>query len=220
MPDGLFINGIDASPDAQGMSVDVETLKKLGHGSAGRGRRWLKTWIDKELGATPINGPTDKPDGVRVATEDDEDALLALMMQDVQENALNIASPSPSKILEQIRRGTRRKGNILAVIDGPDGKPVACLNLMFFQWWWSEAHFLQEVWNYVHPAHRASKHAATLMRFARWCSDNMTEKSGYRVWLFMGVTSKAATERKVMFYSQYANPIGAFFIYPHPGGKT
>lgn len=116
--------------------------------------------------------------------------------------------------------GTQRKGAVLGVIDGPDGKPVACINLAFFQWWWSRAYFLQEVWAFVHPAHRKSNHAMHLAQFARWCSDDMTSGFGYRVWLLSGVTSKENVEKKVAFYGRNGNYIGAFFIYPDPKGSV
>ncbi len=219
-PDGFSAPDIAAATDG-GMIISAETLGKLGRGRRNDGRRWLKTWIDNEINAKPINGPTEKPANVRIGTVADELGLHRLMMLDVEENARAIAEPCPDKVMEHIQAGTRRRGAILAMIDGPKGEPVACMNLQPFQWWWSKAYFLQEVWNYVHPDHRASKHADSLMKFARWASDNMTAQYGNRVYLLQGVTSKDNVQKKVAFYSRYGNYIGSFFIYPDaPGIST
>ena len=204
--------------DEQGLVISSDTLARFGNGDRRQARKWIRTWLFKMFRATPINGPTEKPPTVRVAVPADEPALLRLMLLDVEENASGIAAPSPEKILEHIQQGTQRKGAILGVIDGPDGTPVACINLTMFQWWWSRAFFLQEVWNFVHPAYRATKHADSLMKFAKWASDNMTREFGYRVWLLQGVTTKDNVQAKIAFYSRHTNFIGAFFLYPHPGG--
>lgn len=205
--------------DDVGLIIAPETLRRLGKGSKAAARRWIRTWIDNEIDARPITGPTDKPANVRMATKADEDGLLELMMTNVTENAPEFIIPSPDRILKQIRAATDRKSAFLGIIDGPDGKPVACINICFAQWWWSEMWYLQETWNYVHPAHRATKHAENLMKFARWCSDDMTRGFGYRVWLIQGVTAKDNLRSKVAFYSRHLNYMGAIFMYPHPGGN-
>jgi hypothetical protein len=196
------------------LSVSVEALEKLGKGSRRDGRHWLLTWIRNETHARPISGPTARPANVRIANEADEVALLHLMLLDVKENALPIAEASPDKVLEHIQMGTRRKLGILGVIDGPDGKPVASVLLAPFQWWWSRAYFLQEVWAFVHPDFRKSRHAEDLMKFAKWAADSWSMDYGYRVFLFQGVTTITGAPRKVSFYSRFTNYCGGFFIYP------
>jgi hypothetical protein len=210
----------------EGMHISGATLRALGGGGKEcrrNARRWIKTWLDNEIHAKPISGPTAKPANVRVATVHDEDAIFKLLWLDVTENALPIGVPSPERIMEHIQLATRpgagKTPAILAVIDGPDGAPVACVLLLAFRWWWSEAYFWQEVFCYVHPAHRVSRHAEHLMKFCRWCSDNMTTKFGYTVWLFQGVTAKDNVRNKVAFYSRFSNYIGSFFLYPWPGDK-
>ena len=205
--------------DDLSMVIPADTLRAIGRGSRKDGRRRVKTWIDLQRNLHPISGPTEKPDNVRVAVQRDEEALLRLMMLDVQENAASISEPSPDRVLHHIRDATRRRGSINGVIDGPDGTPVASVHLAPFQPWYSNAFSLQEVWNFVHPAYRASKYADSLMKFARWCSDDMSTNFGYRVYLYQGVTTKDDVWPKVAYYSRHSNFMGAFFIYPDVGGN-
>jgi hypothetical protein len=203
--------------EGEGMFIPQAVLRRLDEASPKNARMWIKRWINNEIMAQPIVGPTEKPPGVRLAGPADEAALLDLMMRDVSENAMDIAAPCPERIMEHIQMATRQgRMGLLPVIDGPDGKPVACMLLVPFQWWWSKAYFLQEVWNYVHPDHRLSKHAHTLMLWARWASDNFSNEFGHRVYLFQGVTSKDSVRAKVSFYSRFTNYMGALFIYPNP----
>lgn len=218
MPGGMPSPDLLPTVADGGMVIRADVLDKLGRGDRSAARRWINTWVKNEVHARPISGPTEKPAGVRIGTVADEAALHRLMMLDVEENARAIAEPCPDKVMEHIQSGTRRRGSIIAMIDGPFGEPVACMLLQPFQWWWSKALFLQEVWNYVHPEHRASKHADSMMKFARWSSDNMSREFGHRVYLLQGVTAKDNVQKKVAFYSRYGNYIGAFFIYPDPPG--
>jgi hypothetical protein len=210
---------------AEGVTISADDLRAIAS-ARGAGtnvkdvRRWVRSLVRTETHARPINGPTAKPPGVRVATLADEPALLQLMMRDVQDNALRIAAPSTDRVLEHIQLGTRpspkKMPAILGIIEGPQREPVAAILLLAFQWWWSQAFFLQETFAYVHPDHRGSRHAAHLMNFAKWCSDNMSEKFGYPVWLFQGVTAHEGVQRKMLFYSQHTNQIGGLYLYPCP----
>jgi hypothetical protein len=58
------------------------------------------------------------------------------------------------------------------------------------------------------------------MKFAKWCSDSMSEKFGYPVWLFQGVTAHENVQRKMMFYSQHTNQIGGLYLYPCPWSEA
>jgi hypothetical protein len=217
---------LEKSPAQPDYVITAEILRQIGDGHGTEGRRAVRNWIKRHVNAKPVTGPTEKPASVRIATMADENALFHLMMMDAKENALPIATVSADRVLEHIQFGTRRHERpnspmaILAMIDGPEGEPVGCMLLMFFQWWWSKAYFLQEIWNYVHPDHRASRHAENLMKFARWCSDDMSAGFGYRVWLLQGVTSLQNVEKKVAFYGQHGNYVGSFFLYPDPHGGS
>lgn len=211
--DGLTISPEDlrAIAEARGAGTDVRAV-----------RRWMRQLVRTEAHARPISGPTPKPEGVRAATLADESQILRLMIRDVRDNALRIATASPDRIRNTVHQGTRpgpgKMPAILGVIESAERQIVGAILLVAFQWWWSEAFFLQEQFCYVHPDHRNTHHAVGLMNFAKWCSDNMSAKFGYPVWLFQGVTAHQGVQRKMLFYSQHTNQIGGLYLYPCPWG--
>jgi hypothetical protein len=93
------------------------------------------------------------------------------------------------------------------VVDGPDGRPVAVLTLRVNQLWYSRQPFLEELFNFVHPQHRRSIYAKTLVKYARSMADNLG------IPLMMGVATNVRTEAKVDLYRRLLPYTGAFFIY-------
>lgn len=206
---------IPTTPDDGGCYIPREVLERLGNGDVKRGRRELRLLLADLQEPKTINGPTEKPATVRVATEADEPALLELLLVDLAENAKHIAPPNHERILETVRVGTRHQLGIVGVVDGPDGKPVAACCLIPVQWWWSQARYVQEVFLFVHPEHRQSHHAVNLLQFEKWVVDAWSEGFGYRVFLLAGVTATSKVEEKVRLYRRFMNPVGQFFCYPN-----
>lgn len=194
--------------------VPHDVIAKLGGGDEKLGRRRMRLMVCDLLDRKPINGPTDKPASVRIATEADEPALLDLLLTDLHENGKHIALISEKRIMQTVRMGTRREGGIVAVIDGPENKPIAACCLIPMQWWWSEARYVQEVFLYTHPDHRKSHHSAALLQFEKWVVDEWTRGFGYPVYLLAGVTSAERFREKVRLYRRHLNEVGGFFVYP------
>jgi hypothetical protein len=201
--------------------VDPVVLAELGHGDADAGATFLRMAIADMRERKPINGPTARPDGVRVAVRSDEPAIEELLAMDAAENAAAVASYSAADVQDLIRPCTRETGKgLIGVIDGPDGDPVALVVLGVAKWWWSSAFYLCEQVTFVHPDHRSSRHAQNLVLFARYAADKMTEDMGQRVFLMHGVTATNSADRKVRFLGRFSNYVGSFFIYPHPKGNA
>lgn len=93
---------------------------------------------------------------------------------------------------------------------GPVGALEGCIMLTLGSVWYSEELSLDEHFNFVDPAHRASNHAKALISYAKACS----EKVGIR--LVIGVLSTKRTAAKVRLYERQLTPSGAFFIHPPP----
>jgi hypothetical protein len=200
------------------MVVSPEDLALLGNGSAEKGRYQLRLMIamERQPARQVVMGPTEKPATVRAAVPADEAALLELLMLDVKENAEQVAPPDEGRIMAHIMHCTRRKGGIAGVIDGPDGKPVACNLLVNCQWWWSNSWYYQELVLFVHPEHRKSNHLRDLLNFQRWVSDAQTKGFGYRVYLMCGVLGVSHVREKIMLYRRKFRQAGAVFVYPSP----
>jgi hypothetical protein len=142
--------------------------------------------------------------GVRIANKADEDAIYSLLLMMHRENGL--FSISDNKVRETMGRGTKQEGGIIGVVDGPEGIQ-ATIGLTITQAWYSDDWFLNELWSFVHPAHRKDGHAPKLLNFSKWCSDNMFLP------LLIEMVSNKRTEAKMRLIKRSVPYGGAFFIY-------
>jgi hypothetical protein len=210
-------------PDAKsaltdGARISPEQLSRLGGGDQQTGYRQLRAIIAAETERKVSRGPTARPASVRFAGPEDEDAILARLLEDVAENASHIGEPSADQIMKHIRAGTRRNGGVVGVIDGDDGKPAAVCILIPAQWWWSEDWYLWEIANYVHPDYRQTRHIDDLLNFERWLSDEWSVQYGHRVYLLTGVMATKRLRSKVLLFWQRLTEVGRAYIYPPPPG--
>lgn len=204
------------TPD--GYLVTNEQLTMLGHGDIKAGRRALRNLIMDERERAPINGPVAHPGVVRLAGPADEQAIYDLLILDLEENASAVAPIDPDTIKERIWLATRHGKGMIGVIDGPDGFPVATIGLFNERWWWSMAWHFCKIWDFVHPDYRQNGYGKELIKFGEWCSDIMTQKTGYRVYTLAGVLGFHRMRDKVRLYKRLTNQVGAFFLYPAPPG--
>jgi hypothetical protein len=201
LPDGFFVSN--------------EWLAKTFSPNLAYARKELRLMIADEREQTPHVGPTVKPDTVRLATQADEDNIIDLLDIDLQENAAHIATVDLGQVREIVQRGTRQQGGIVAVIDGPLF-PVAVVVLISQQWAFSKAFYIHKVFDFVHPDHRRSNHAATLIQFSKWVSDEWSRGFGYTVPLMSSVVSTVRSKAKTRLYRRHMSQVGAVFIYPTP----
>lgn len=204
-------------PQSDGsLLITAEQLARLGNGDAKRGRRELRLLLEAERDYPVFSGPTEKPASVRIATPKDEKDVLELILCDLRENAEKIAPIHEDRIMEHIQAGTQKKGAIVAVIDGPEGKPVAVCMLLPGQWWFSKAYYLQEALNYVHPDHRKTKHIHDLIQFERWVGDKWSKDAGFRVYTIFSVLGTKRVREKTILYKRKLAQSGSLFVYPDP----
>lgn len=196
--------------------VPAFTLEKLGNGCPMAGRRILRSLIDLEIEHEPINGPTEKPKTVRPAVQADEENILALVREDIAENARHIAPLDEDKVMSMVRGATRAGTGTVGVIDAPGGMLAGMICLVPFCWWWSTRWANLELFCYTAQAHRSSRHAADLIKFSRWCTDQLSEKLGYQVYLLSGVTATKDAHIKTSLYRRLSNFVGIFTAYPDP----
>ena len=95
---------------------------------------------------------------------------------------------------------------------GPVGGPLEGFILLSIGcYWYSDQYHLEEYINFVHPEHRRSDHAVTLLGYAK----NLAEQIG--IPLVIGVLSNKRTESKVRLYRKKLPLAGAFFVHNYPG---
>lgn len=146
----------------------------------------------------------ENPFGVAMAKPGDEEDIFDLLMLLHDENGLYTVDPA--KVREVIRLGTARQGGMIGIIRGPE-RIEASIGLVLSQLWYTDAWQLSERWWFVHPEHRRTTHAKNLLRFAKWCSDNMN------VPLMVGVVANDRTEAKVRLVGRQIGHVGGFFLH-------
>lgn len=141
---------------------------------------------------------------IRFADQGDEDEIMSMCLRLHDENGL--FPMSKDRVRAMLRRYYEKSGGILAVI-GETGSIEASLCLTVDQFWYSDAWFLSERWNYVLPEYRKSTNAKDLIRFA----ESKSAESGLP--LVIGVLSNERTEAKVELYKRsLGKPAGAYWV--------
>lgn len=151
-----------------------------------------------------------------MAEPKDEKEIYDLLKRDVEENAVQVATLSPERILAHIRAAMFEKKGIIGVIRAPDGVMVGVTILLSVQWWWSNQYFFQEVVNYVHPDYRRSRYGDDLLEFQKWAVDVWSTQFGYRIYLVNGVLGAWRQVPKILMYQRKFQMMGAAFVYPPP----
>lgn len=161
-------------------------------------------------GETFLRRTTQRPANVRLATPRDEAALFAFLMLAAEENSLS--PPNDELVMAAIRKATGRQGNVVGIIDAPDGSIAASVGICMNTWWYSLKWHCQDMWCYVHPDHRRSDYAKSLIQFSKWWADQLGMD------LIMGVMSVHRTEGKVRLYRRMLPFVGAVFLHRGGGG--
>ncbi len=151
---------------------------------------------------------TVKPANVRVVEPKDENQLFDLLCLLYAENA--IFEMNEQKVRGFIRNAANRQGNLIGVIDGPDGKIIGAIGMVISQFWYTDMYNLEEYFNFTHPDHRRSNNAKDLIDFAKWCSEQMG------IVLNIGIISNIRTEAKIILYKKRLKMMGAFFMHNMP----
>lgn len=204
----------NSPPPDVGYLIDNDDLIRLGHGSLEKGRARVRLLLSDARDRAPINGPVDRPANVRLATIRDEPALLDLMLEDLNDNAVHVAPTHIPQIMQHIQRGTRGQGGYLPVVDGDGGEPVAAGLFLLTPWWWSDWCYLQDIFFYNSPAGKRPHAGNDLMKFGCWLADQLTRESGRRVFAFGGVTATQRRDAKSRMLARSMNIIGTVGIYP------
>ena len=199
-----------------GFTIDQAVLADIGKGDAAAGTARLRLAIADLRMRKPVMGPTERPDNVRLAGRADEPEIEALLMTQVKEMGNAFGEPSLPDIQDILRVATREEGKgIIGVIE-EGSEIVATIGLYFTKWAWTRNMRIGDQFLFVHPDHRKSRHASKLITFAKWTSDQLSDRMGYRVYLVLGITTTHDTDRKGRMMQKNANYFGGAFIYPHP----
>lgn len=146
-----------------------------------------------------------KESPVRIATVKDEPEILRLLHMMHEESGLTDLDVDAAR--ETFSFAFKKKGGIIGVI-GDSDKIEAAIFLLITRFWYRRKNHLEELFNYVHPDHRRSGHARTLIKFAKKCVDEIG------IPLHIGVlTNKRMVEKVRLYRMSLGLPCGAFFMY-------
>lgn len=141
---------------------------------------------------------------VRLADPRDEDGLMELLRELYSENA--IFKIDEDCVRSYLHRAFRNESAMIGVIGAP-GHIEGALYLVIGQFWYTREKHLEEFFNYVRPEHRRSKHAQSLLAWAKGLSNETLP-------LVIGVISNKRTEAKIKLYErQFGKQAGAFFVF-------
>lgn len=146
------------------------------------------------------------PTTVKCARSTDEEPLMSFLRLMHAENGM--APIDEPKVRGILRRGITRDQGLIGVIRGAE-RIEGSVGLFAGCWWYTadQNRHLEDLWCFVHPAHRRSAHAKELLAFSKWAAQELG------IPLLMGVLSNERTAPKVRLYTrQLGQPTGALFV--------
>jgi hypothetical protein len=144
---------------------------------------------------------------LRIAQATEEDDLMQFCHELWEENGKEFFSFDAEKVRGHLRRSFEKRGGLFAVIGEP-GKIEAGALLLIDPYYYSSDFALFELFAYVRPDFRASRHAKTLITWATKMADKLS------LLLFIGILSSVRTAAKVRLYRRVlGDPSGAYFVY-------
>ena len=142
---------------------------------------------------------------VRIATPDDEPAIMALVRELHCENGL--FTLNEAKVREYLHRCFRREKVIVGVIGAP-GQIEASTCILISDMYYTDDWHLAELWNHVGEPYRRSHNAEALIEFGKQCSDRIG------IPLITGIITNKRVAGKVRLYRKVLGyPAGAFFVH-------
>lgn len=153
---------------------------------------------------------------VRIAKHGDELAIFDTILLGHADNGLwPISHNKILKLVEDAVRSTMiedRPKPTIGIIEGENGiEAMTCFT--FDQYWYTDEWHICELFNWVHPDHRASKHADSLMAFQKKFTDDMCVETGHKFALLTGVMTLKRLEAKINLFGRKYPQIGALFAY-------
>ncbi len=161
----------------------------------------------------------ENPFGVIKAGPGDEAAIFECLCGLHEENGM--WPMNPEKVRQEIDFATKGGSvpSIIGLIRSKTGVIEGIVWLLLSDAWYSDWVSFNERLLYVVPEFRRSTHAKRLVQFAKWCSDQVTDKlpkeegQQLEIPLLIGIHTFKALEPKMRLYQRQFQQIGALFSY-------
>jgi GNAT superfamily N-acetyltransferase len=148
---------------------------------------------------------------VSIATADDEEGIMELCRLLHAENG--IATMDDALVRKMLQIAFNRDGGTIGVIRGPK-RLEAAIYLLLTNFWYSKEPHIEEMFAFVHPEHRRTKHADLLIEFAKNNAEQVSQVAGFKIPLVIGILTNSRTAEKVRLYKRRLGyPAGAMFVH-------
>jgi len=151
-----------------------------------------------------------RPERVRVAGEADEDAIYDLLLALEDDNGFGVPHDRET-VYTEIRKGTRKRGSMIGVIDGAD-ELAASICITLGHTWFSNRWHLTETWLFIRPDYRFNRFDDDLFNFARWARYEIGKGLDYECQCFTTVSSPRRLPAKLRLWRRWGKQIGGIFL--------
>lgn len=147
------------------------------------------------------------PKNVRPAIDGDQQRLLDICLIAHAENGWG--SFNHEAVKAAIQNAVDQQGSIFAIIEGPE-RIEAVMGLQLTLPWFCanepQNWYYSELFWYVHPLHRRSRHAMKLFQFAQWWEENSKRP------VLISLMPREGLEAKERLCARFGSRIGSTFL--------
>lgn len=150
---------------------------------------------------------------VRLAVEADRADILGLCRMLHDENGMfPLRIEAVEDVIDRWLRRDFRDPAIIGVV-GSQGSLSGVICIAIHTLWYTTEPCCDELFNFVHPAHRKSNYAQQQIEFAKTCAEV------FEMPLMIGVLSSYRTAAKVRLYQRLLPKAGEYFVYSPQNGQ-
>jgi hypothetical protein len=151
----------------------------------------------------------DNPYGLRIATPEDAEALLAFVLPIYEESAAQAVSIP--KVAALVLRCTNHDRAMAGIVAGESGEIEASVGAAIETFDYSDEPHLMVQWLGVAPAFRRSDRAARLTSFVQWLYDTMSVELDAPMPLFVPMLTTTEQRPKVMLLNRRLPRCGTLY---------
>lgn len=151
------------------------------------------------------------PSIVKLAKQGDEAKIFDIFVLAHKENGY--FPMSSKKVIDMIMKACRHEGASIGLIKDHQGNVEAASGLIIETSWYSDQVFLADLINFVHPAHRKSRHAEAILQFQKDTATYLSKVFGYDVPTLPSILTRESLVPKMRFYRKRFKQVGAIYVF-------
>lgn len=153
----------------------------------------------------------DNPYGLRIATPDDAEALLAFVLPIYQEDAAQAVSIP--KVAALVARCVSHDRAMAGIVSSADGTIEASVGATIESFDYSDEPHLMVKWLGVSPAFRRTDRASRMVGYVKWLYETMGVESDIPIPVFIPTLTTAEQRPKVLLYHRRLPMRGVLYAF-------